>query len=196
MRTRRCPDARALLRRQPTTSTRHPPGNGRIALAHRGTIGLHATVCASCRETQKGRGAHPELLHAIINTAFVLVDVGPCVAGGALRRDVPRRGLRDAVQPREKHPAVSRPVTKPGGLQKQKRLWSHFSSSMYVRRGASGGEGTRGQQHCGVPQAAHVGGFCAAGTCSWKGAAGAAFDVWPHCGRVRNLHSLHCSLGG
>ena len=47
-------------------------------------------------------------------------------------------------------------------------------------RGASGGESTRGKQTWAVRQTAHVGGFCAAGTCSWKGAAGAAFDVWPH----------------
>ena len=46
--------------------------------------------------------AYPELLHAIVDAALVLVDVGPGVAGGALWGDVPRRGLGDAVEPSEK----------------------------------------------------------------------------------------------
>ena len=44
------------------------------------------------------RAAHPELLHAVVDTALVLVDVGPRVARRAEGWHVALRRLRDAVE--------------------------------------------------------------------------------------------------
>ena len=44
---------------------------------------------------------HPELLHAIVNTALVLIDVGPRVPGRTKGGDVALGRLRDAVEPHE-----------------------------------------------------------------------------------------------
>ena len=44
---------------------------------------------------------HPELLHAVVDAALVLVDVGPSVTGGAKGGDIAPGGLRDALEPHE-----------------------------------------------------------------------------------------------
>ena len=65
-------------------------------------ITLSATVLRSCfltRCSSSTRAAtHPELLHAVVDTALVLVDVGPGVAGGAKGGNIALRGLGDAVE--------------------------------------------------------------------------------------------------
>ena len=87
------------------TRRRPVPCSGRVTTGAPGEVdpqppaGYPGGPCCTqaCRCT-----AYPELLHAIVDAALVLVDVGPGVAGGALWGDVPRRGLGDAVEPSEK----------------------------------------------------------------------------------------------
>ena len=45
--------------------------------------------------------SNPKLLHAVVDAALVLVDVGPSVTGGAKGGDIALGGLRDALEPHE-----------------------------------------------------------------------------------------------